>query len=192
MGGDDYTVVASLSYRQTLADQSLLWYDGTMQGQRTKTPPGAMLFVKGLGTSGDTGTLDDNLDAIPMFVWRQPELINALLRPVQMYNTGDLIRPADAAYPMTVAWPDAQPVSGSSSNYSIHYLGQYPIAEMQCWDHHPDRPWHNQVSANKRCFSTFICATEGESGLTRASTESDRSPKERQVLLRTNAARGNS
>ena len=43
-----------------------------MLGTPTRTPPSAFLFVKGLGTSGDTGTLDDNLDAIPMFVWRQP------------------------------------------------------------------------------------------------------------------------
>ena len=83
--------VASLSYRQTLADNSLLWYDGQMQGRPTRTPAGAFLFVKGLGTSGDTATLDDNLDAIPMFVWRQPELINALLRPVN--HTHDTYTP---------------------------------------------------------------------------------------------------
>ena len=56
---------------------------------------------------------------------------------------------------MTVAWPDAQPVTGSSNNYSVHYLGQYPIAEMQCWDHHPDRPWHNQTATQKK--GRFFC-----------------------------------
>jgi hypothetical protein len=30
-GGVDFAVVASLSYRQVLADNSLLWYDGLMQ-----------------------------------------------------------------------------------------------------------------------------------------------------------------
>ena len=70
------------------------------------------------------------------FLLHVQELISALLRPVQMYNSGDLHRPDDAPYPMSVSWPGAQPVSGTSNNYSIHYLGQYPIAEMQCWDHH--------------------------------------------------------
>ena len=83
-GGEDFAVVASLSYRQTLADNSLLWYDGHMQGLPTKTPAAAFLFVKGLGTSGDTGTIDDNLPAIPLFLWKQPELVNAMLRPLNM------------------------------------------------------------------------------------------------------------
>ena len=53
-----------------------------------------------------------------------------MLRPLNMYNSGDIHRPANASYPMNVSWPDAQPVSGTSNRYSIHYLGQYPIAEM--------------------------------------------------------------
>jgi hypothetical protein len=57
VGGLDYAVVASLSYRQTLADNSVLWYPGHMQGKPTRTPASAFLFVKGLGTSGDTGTI---------------------------------------------------------------------------------------------------------------------------------------
>ena len=52
---------------------------------------------------------------------------------VQMYNMDDLHRPPDAPYPLSVRWPGEQPVTGTSNNYSIHYLGQFPIAEMQCW-----------------------------------------------------------
>ena len=63
--------------------------------------------------AGDTGTIDDNLPAVPMFLWRQPELINAMLRPLNMYNADDLHRPDGAPYPMNVSWPGEQPVSGT-------------------------------------------------------------------------------
>lgn len=123
--------------------------------------------------------VDDNLDAVPMFLWRQPELINAMMRPVNMFNSDDLIRPPNAPYPMNVSWPGFQPVSGTSNNYSVHYLGQYPIAEMQCWDHHPSRPWHPrptpaqkqnkfycepmplEASADNLIFTTLAAASQG-------------------------------
>ena len=57
---------------------------------------------------------------------------------------------------MNVTWPGAQAVSGSSNRYSIHYLGQYPIAEMQCWDHHPARPWHPHPTAAQK-QGRFFC-----------------------------------
>jgi hypothetical protein len=43
---------------------------------------------------------------------------------------------------MTLTLGNVCAVLARSNKYSIHYLGQYPIAEMQCWDHHPARPWH--------------------------------------------------
>ena len=38
------------------------------------------MFVKGLGSSGDTGTIDDNYPAALFYLWRNPELLNALLQ----------------------------------------------------------------------------------------------------------------
>ena len=43
------------------------------------------MFVKGMGSSGDTGTIDDNYPASLMYLWRQPELLNALLRPINIF-----------------------------------------------------------------------------------------------------------
>ena len=43
------------------------------------------MFVKGLGSSGDTGTIDDNYPASLLYLWRQPELLNALLRPINIF-----------------------------------------------------------------------------------------------------------
>jgi hypothetical protein len=38
------------------------------------------MFVKGLGSSGDTGTIDDNYPAALFYLWRNPALLNALLQ----------------------------------------------------------------------------------------------------------------
>ena len=44
-----------------------------------------MMLVKGLNSSGDTGTIDDNFPASGFFLWRQPSLINAILNPVNLF-----------------------------------------------------------------------------------------------------------
>ena len=85
------------------------------------------MFVKGLGSSGDTGTIDDNYPAAFLFLWRQPELLNALLRPINSFMANRTFA-AGAPFPHNISW---------RQQYSIHYLGQYPVAELQCWgDHH--------------------------------------------------------
>jgi hypothetical protein len=81
------------------------------------------MFVKGLGSSGDTGTIDDNYPAAFLYLWRQPELINALLRPVHLFMRNYTYR-NNSAWPLNVTWQHP---------FSIHFLGQYPIAELQCW-----------------------------------------------------------
>eukprot|EP01047_Picozoa_sp_COSAG01_P027510 COSAG01_NODE_1818_length_9161_cov_4.764316_3_plen_112_part_00 len=81
---------------------ALLWirrrYNGTL-GHHSKgastaaavthTEPGtagAMAFVKGLGSSGDTGTIDDNYRSIWPYVWANPDALNSMQRPLNLFN----------------------------------------------------------------------------------------------------------
>ena len=75
-GGQDFATVGALSHRQVLGDNSLLW------SSVHRMP---MMLVKGLNSSGDTGTIDDNFPASGFFLWRQPSLINAILNPVNLF-----------------------------------------------------------------------------------------------------------
>lgn len=51
--GETYERLASLSFRQTLAANKLAWYDGAFNV--SYSPSTAHLWVKGCGSSGDTG-----------------------------------------------------------------------------------------------------------------------------------------
>eukprot|EP01079_Euglenida_sp_SAG-EU17-18_P006828 gene6828-1221_t len=133
---EDFTRVASLSYRQVLGDNSLVWYDGSFRGA---TPPSALMFVKGLGSSGDTGTIDDNYPASLLYLWGQPELLNALLRPINMFAGGETYGGPSAPFPRNLTWGEG---------YCIHYLGQYPVAEMQCWGLDRCEPMPLEMSAD--------------------------------------------
>ena len=118
-------MIGALSYRQVLGDNSVLAHtvpclEGS-GGSGTCEEP--FMFVKGLGSSGDTGTIDDNYPAALFYLWRQPTLLNALLNPINHYMAND-------TFCSTCGWPKNQTWQ---HRYSIHYLGQYPIAERQCW-----------------------------------------------------------
>ena len=127
-GGIEYATVGALSYRQVLGDNSVMWFPGTATSAGTP-----FLFVKGLGSSGDTGTIDDNYPAALFYLWRNPELLNALLQPINYYMQ-------NLSYCATCGWPKNQTWQ---HQFSIHYLGQYPIAELQCW--------HNDYKGSGAC-----------------------------------------
>jgi len=123
-GGEGYARIGALSYRQVLGDNSLLWFPGAAGARgEPPSPPAPFMFVKGLGSSGDTGTIDDNYPASLFYLWKQPELLNALLMPINLYQTNHSFCES-CGWPRNTTWPHP---------YSIHYLGQYPIAELQCW-----------------------------------------------------------
>lgn len=58
LAAERYERLASLSYRQALGANKLTWYDGSFNSQ---TPPGLQMWVKGCASSGDTGTLGEQL-----------------------------------------------------------------------------------------------------------------------------------
>jgi hypothetical protein len=118
-GTEEYAMVGALSYRQVLGDNSVMWYPGSATGGA----PTPFMFVKGLGSSGDTGTIDDNYPAALFYLWRNPELLNALLQPINYYMQNYSLC-EQCGWPRNQTWQHP---------FSIHYLGQYPIAELQCW-----------------------------------------------------------
>ena len=160
VGGRAYAVVAAMTFRQVFGDNSIVWYDGTTgnftagpapsmarsnggsTGRRKavagKTPPSAMMFVKGLGSSGDTGTIDDNYPAALLYLWGQPELLNALLRPINMFMANET-HSAAYGFPRNLTFPEP---------YCVHYLGQYPVAEMQCWQRDRCEPMPLEMTAD--------------------------------------------
>jgi hypothetical protein len=126
--GEAYERISSLAYRQTFADNKLAYYDGSFGGQ---TLPGMHMWVKGCASSGDTGTMDDNLPAFPLYLLTFPELVPAFLSPLLMWGRNETYAGPDAPFPrnMTYNFP-----------FAPHYLGQNPDAELQCWD------WTNPLS----------------------------------------------
>jgi hypothetical protein len=65
------------------------------------------------GSSGDTGTIDDNYRSIWSYIWGNPEALTAMVRPLNLFNDRQTFDPR-AGYPKNVSFP---------FNYSAHYLG---------------------------------------------------------------------
>ena len=120
-GGEDYATVGALSYRQVLGDNSVVWFEGTPPHDAAPaSKPTTFMFVKGLGSSGDTGTIDDNYPAGLFYLWKQPALLNALLQPINYYMQNYSFCP-------TCGWPKNQTWQVP---FSIHYLGQYLLRRI--------------------------------------------------------------
>jgi hypothetical protein len=117
--GEAYERMGSLAYRQAFADNKLAWYDGAFG-----TQPELHQWVKGCDSSGDTGTMDDNLPAVPLFLWREPDLVQAFLAPLMLWATNATFASAAAPFPRNMTYDFA---------FAPHYLGQHPDAELQCW-----------------------------------------------------------
>jgi len=99
-GGDQYSAVCALAYRQTLAALNPVWADDRATG---------WTFLKEISTNGDMNTMDVIYPASPMLLYAAPELLRQLLLPVLAYaNNETYIR--------------------FTNPYSPHQLGTYPIA----------------------------------------------------------------
>eukprot|EP00756_Hemistasia_phaeocysticola_P066716 Hpha_TRINITY_DN9444_c0_g1::TRINITY_DN9444_c0_g1_i2::g.139181::m.139181 len=100
-GGEKYSQIAALAYRQTLAATKLVWRDtkGVMWN-----------FLKEISTNGDMQTMDVIFPASPMLLQSNPELLRLLLVPVlEFANNATHV-------------PYTDP-------YSPHQIGVYPIAD---------------------------------------------------------------
>ena len=120
--GEAYERLCSLSFRQILGANKLAHYGGEFG---PASLPEMHVWVKGMGSSGDTGTLDDNLPAVPFFLWARPHLVPAFLAPLFMWANNETFAGPDAPFPRNMTFDEA---------FAPHYLGQFPDAELQCWD----------------------------------------------------------
>ena len=128
VGGINYATMASLAYRQALGSNKLVWYDDALKTKKASQP---FLFVKGCFSSGDTGTIDDNFPLAPLFLYLNADLIPAFLHPILMFANNETYVDASAPFPRNISWTES---------YSPHFLGEYPNAELQCWEENRCEP----------------------------------------------------
>lgn len=124
--GEEYERLGSLAFREALGANKLTWYAGEFG---PSSPPELHVWVKGCGSSGDTGTLDDNLPAVPLFLWSRAHLVPAFLAPLFMWASNQTFANTSAPFPRNMTFDEY---------YAPHYLGQHPDAELQCWQSPPD------------------------------------------------------
>jgi hypothetical protein len=101
IGGKQYAAIAILSYRQTLAAHKLV-------ADASGDP---MLFAKENFSNGCIATVDVLYPSAPFFLFFQPKLLEAQLRPVLEYSA----------------------LSRWKFPFSPHDLGQYPLANGQVY-----------------------------------------------------------
>jgi hypothetical protein len=153
--GEAYERVASLAYRQALADNKLAAYGGEFGGA---TPPGMHMWVKGAASSGDTGTLDDNLPAFPLFLLAYPDRVPAFLTPLFMFARNETFAPG-APFPRNIT---------HDAPFAPHYLGQNPDAELQCWAGGQCEPMPIEMSADALLLVAAHAAATGDYGFATA------------------------
>lgn len=72
LGGEDYALIVSASYRQSVAAHKLV-----------EAPDGELLFIsKENDSNGCAGTVDVSYPSIPLYLLYAPELVRAMCRPV--------------------------------------------------------------------------------------------------------------
>jgi hypothetical protein len=102
----EYVTLCALAYRQTMAAAKLVWND------RLKMP---WYFMKEISSDGDLSTVDVIYPASPLFIYRNPSLLELLLLPIMAYASNETMTP--------------------SLNYTLlwapHHLGYYPIGNIQ-------------------------------------------------------------
>jgi len=100
-GGDEYAQIASLAYRQAVAAHG---FARDMSGM-------LLMLSKENFSNGCIGTVDVTYPSAPLFLWKNPELVRAMVEPILFY----------AASPR---W---------KFDFAPHDLGQYPLANGQVY-----------------------------------------------------------
>lgn len=101
IGGNSYELITSLSYRQAIGAHKLI-----------KNENEELIYLsKECSSNGCIGTVDISYPSIPLFLAYQPELVNAMLRPIFKFSK--------------------QPVW--EFDYAPHDVGRYPYATGQVY-----------------------------------------------------------
>ena len=100
-GGEEYVFLCDLSYRHTIAAHKL-----------TADLDGTILFLsKEDDSNGCIGTVDVSYPSVPLFLWKNAELVKGMLRPVFRFAKSD-------------AW---------TFDFAPHDVGRYPYAWGQVY-----------------------------------------------------------
>lgn len=105
---DEYAKITSLAYRQAVAAHKLV-----------SNINGDLLFLsKECHSNGCIGTLDVTYPSMPLFLMYNPELVNAMLRPIFEFAETD-------------KW---------QYDFAPHDVGQYPLANGQVYGYEKETP----------------------------------------------------
>ena len=105
-GGEQYAEMLTLAYRQVMAAHKLV----------EDTEDGLLFISKECLSNGCAATVDVSYPSMPMFLYYNPELVNAMLRPVLHYSESE-------------AWP---------FDFAPHDVGTYPILNGQTYSNGTD------------------------------------------------------
>ena len=105
-GGEKYAEMLLLAYRQVLAAHKLVEDD----------EDGLLYISKECFSNGCAATVDVSYPSMPMFLYYNPELVNAMMRPVFHYANSDV-------------WP---------FNFAPHDVGCYPRVNGQVYSNGTD------------------------------------------------------
>lgn len=112
-GGEEYAEMLSLAYRQVCAAHKLVL-----------DKDGELLYIsKECFSNGCAATVDVSYPSTPMFLIYNPELVNAMMRPIFKYANSDV-------------WP---------FDFAPHDAGQYPLVNGQVYSNGTDPRWQMPV-----------------------------------------------
>ena len=123
-GGEDYAEMLSLAYRQVCAAHKLV-----------VDKNGELLYIsKECFSNGCAATVDVSYPSTPMFLIYNPELVNAMMRPIFKYASSDV-------------WP---------FDFAPHDAGQSPLLNGQVYSNGTDPRWQMPV---EECGNMIIMTT---------------------------------
>jgi len=111
VGGQNYSSLGTLVYRQTTGALKLVWNDRKFE---------YWVFLKEISSNGDMSTVDVIFPASPLLLYFSPETLRLLLLPLLEY-----------AQNQTAVYGDYIPYN---LQWAPHHLGTYPVAAITADD----------------------------------------------------------